>query len=73
MPPISDQVTPNGMQSPYDASYLTWQYGYPQGWETNNGGSRLQPAGFVDKSYDPIGFRTWRDARAVLNSTSTPH
>ena len=65
--------TPNGMQAGNDAAELTWQYGKPQGWESNAGGSRLTPAGYVDQSIDPTGFRTWRAARSTLNATSSPH
>lgn len=67
------QSTPNGMQAPDDATYLCWQYGKPQGWESNLGGSRLQPAGYIDPSLNPVGFVTWRDSRAATNLTSSPH
>jgi len=65
--------TPNGMQAWDDAAQLAWQYGKPQGWESNAGGCRLTPAGYKDPSVDPAGFLTWRAARSTTNTTSSPH
>jgi len=65
--------TPNGMQAPDNAADLTWQYGKPQGWESNLGGSRISPGGYVDPSINPSGFTTWRASRSTTNSTSSPH
>jgi len=70
MPPIT---TPNGMQSPTDASELTYQAGHPQGWESQAGGVQTATGGYVHWSQDPVGFSTWKKARSDANLTKTPH
>lgn len=70
MPPI---VTPNGMQSPIDATELTFQEAHPQGWECMAGGMIPATAGYVHWSQNPVNFTTWKKARSDANLTKSPH